>query len=193
MACRVDDRLRSSEWLFVWIVGEKKKRLATTTTTWSMDAGWIQFGSRTQRRKSCRHLPTHTQRERENQKAQTIICRHYRVCTKLSPSQGSQYSACGQMEFRRFSSLWSFDFHNNNNNKVGGLFFLALFPAFTHTHTKDRTTKSTAHEKKKIYFIFGFAFSSSCAWKWLTLNLFLFFIFGLPLFFDIIVCDTAVT
>jgi hypothetical protein len=34
MACRVDDRLRSSEWLFVWIAGEKKKkRLATTTTT----------------------------------------------------------------------------------------------------------------------------------------------------------------
>jgi hypothetical protein len=33
MACRVDDQLRSSEWLFVWIAGEKKKRLATTTTT----------------------------------------------------------------------------------------------------------------------------------------------------------------
>jgi hypothetical protein len=66
------------------------------------------------------------------------------------------------MEFRRFSSLWSFDFHNNNNNNFGGLFFLALFPAFT--HTKDRTTISTAHEKKLISFLVSL-FSSSYAWK----------------------------
>ncbi len=88
---------------------------------------------------------THTERERENQKAQTIICRHYRVCTKLSLS--------GLPIFRlRSDGISSFFFSlvfrlSQQQQQRWWFVFSCLVPGL-HTHTRKTGRPSRPHTKK---------------------------------------------
>jgi hypothetical protein len=128
---------------------------------------------------------THTQRERENQKAQTIICRHYRVCTKLSLSGLPIFRLRSDGISSFFFSL-VFRLSQQQQQQLWWFVFSCLVPGL---HTHERPDDHFNRTRKKVDFIFGFAFFFFLCLEMIDLKL----VFWGCLFFDFIVCDTAVT